>query len=125
MLRKSMALVLLGLAWCGAGAVERVERGNLVLENVPEIPAEITTRLEQYQNTRSANFGSWLHGGSMLIATRFGDTNQVHRVHEPLGGRGHGDLLPRVVQRLGVNRPDLPGSFPAELTHDADQTGLC
>ena len=66
---------------------ERMERGNLVLEGVPEIPAEISQRLEQYQNTRAASFGSWLHDGSMLISTRFGDTNQVHRVRQPLGSR--------------------------------------
>jgi dipeptidyl aminopeptidase/acylaminoacyl peptidase len=66
---------------------QRVERGSLVLENVPEIPAEITARLEQYQNTRQAGFASWLHDGGMLISTRFGDTNQIHRVRQPLGAR--------------------------------------
>jgi hypothetical protein len=69
------------------GPVERVERGSLVLENVPEIPAEISARLEQYQNTRSAGVASWLHDGGMLITTRFGDTNQVHRLRQPMGAR--------------------------------------
>ena len=105
MLRKSMVLVVLGLAWCGAGALERVERGSLVLEGVPEIPAEITARLEQYQNTRSANFGSWLHDGSMLISTRFGDTNQVHRVHEPLGARRQLTFFKEPVNNASVS-PD-------------------
>jgi dipeptidyl aminopeptidase/acylaminoacyl peptidase len=66
---------------------QRVERGSLVLENLPEIPEDVTERLEQYQNTRGASFGSWMHDGSILITTRFGDTNQVHRVRTPLGAR--------------------------------------
>jgi protease II len=66
---------------------QRVQRGNLVLENVPEIPARVTARLEQYQNTRGATLGSWLHDGGLLVSTRFGDTNQIHRVSQPLGTR--------------------------------------
>jgi dipeptidyl aminopeptidase/acylaminoacyl peptidase len=85
--RKLISLILLGLAWSAAGAVERVERGNLMLEGVPEIPAEVTERLNQYQNTRSGGFASWLHDGAILITTRFGDTSQVHRVSEPMGMR--------------------------------------
>ena len=102
---KLSALVLLSLAWCGAGAVERVERGALVLESMPEIPAEITDRLEQYQNTRAASFGSWLHDGSMLIATRFGDTNQVHHVREPLGARRQLTFFKEPVNSASVS-PD-------------------
>jgi protease II len=66
---------------------QRIERGNLVLEDVPEIPAEVTARLEQYQNTRGAALAGWLHDGGMLISTRFGDTNQIHRVAQPMGKR--------------------------------------
>jgi dipeptidyl aminopeptidase/acylaminoacyl peptidase len=66
---------------------QRVERGNLRLENLPAIPAEVTARLEQYQNARAAAFTSWLHDGGILITTRFADTNQIHRVRTPLGAR--------------------------------------
>ncbi len=38
-----------------AEKVERIEKGNLVLEGVPEIPVRMSNRLRQYQNVR---FGS-------------------------------------------------------------------
>jgi len=69
------------------GEPERVQRGNLVLENLPEIPAAVTQRLEQYNNTRSASLASWLHDGSLLVTTRFAETNQIHRVRQPMGAR--------------------------------------
>lgn len=70
-----------------ADAAERVERGNLVLEGIPEIPQSFATRLEQYQNTRSAGLAGWLPGGGMLISTRFAETSQIHRVDRPGGAR--------------------------------------
>jgi Tol biopolymer transport system component len=43
--------------------------------------------LRQYQNTRTAVFHGWAPDGrGILIATRFGNTAQLHRVYEP-GGR--------------------------------------
>lgn len=68
-------------------ATQRVERGALRLENVPETPADVSERLRQYVNTRSAGFADWLPGGGVLISTRFGDTVQLHRVDHPMGAR--------------------------------------
>ena len=68
-------------------AVERVEVGNRVSENLPEVPAELIERLDRYQNTRGAGLNGWLPDGSLLIGTRFGETNQVHRVAAPMGMR--------------------------------------
>jgi len=65
----------------------RITRGNLVVENVPEAPPEISERLRQYVNTRSAGFADWLPDGGILIYTRFGDTVQLHRVAQPMGAR--------------------------------------
>ncbi|MBX7075410.1 MAG: S9 family peptidase [Pirellulales bacterium] len=54
---------------------------------VPVVPAELFERLRQYQNVRSAGFQGWSpDGNGMLIATRFGNSAQLHRVYEP-GGR--------------------------------------
>ena len=64
-------------------SVERREAGQLVLENVPETPADVREALRRYQNARSAGFVDWLPDGSMLIATRFGQTSQLHRVAAP------------------------------------------
>lgn len=69
-------------------AQERRELGNMVLEDVPEIPDEIKSRLQQYQNTRSAAFQDWLpNNGGALISTRFGNTTQLHVVNHPGGAR--------------------------------------
>ena len=101
-LRKLSILVLLSLASGAAGAVERVERGNLVLEDMPAIPPALTERLEQYQNTRSAGFASWLSDGGILVTTRFGDTSQVHRVSRPLGARYQLTFFPEPVSSASV-----------------------
>jgi dipeptidyl aminopeptidase/acylaminoacyl peptidase len=67
------------------GAVE--ERGNLVLDNVPPVETPLTAKLDDYLNARGATFVDWLPDGGMLIATRFGDSEQLHRVSMPLGMR--------------------------------------
>ncbi|MBY0563343.1 MAG: S9 family peptidase [Hyphomonadaceae bacterium] len=66
---------------------QREERGALRVENVPVTPADVSERLRQYVNTRSAGFADWLPSGGVLISTRFGDTNQLHRVDQPMGAR--------------------------------------
>jgi dipeptidyl aminopeptidase/acylaminoacyl peptidase len=73
------------IAAAAPGAVE--ERGNLVLDNIPNVDTPLTTRLEDYLSSRGANFVDWLPDDSLLIATRFGDTEQLHRVATPLGAR--------------------------------------
>ena len=62
--------------------------GQLVMEDVPEIPANIVNDLNRYQNVRSARFRAWTEDGSGLyVATRFGDVSQLHRVDMPGGAR--------------------------------------
>ncbi len=69
-------------------AQERKEMGNLVLEDVPDIPKEISARIQQYQNTRSASFADWIpNRDGMLMATRFGNTTQLHLLQQPGGAR--------------------------------------
>ena len=82
----SAAILALCLA-APAFAVERIEKGNLITEDVPAIPATLVERMNQYQQTRSASFEGWLPEGGILITTRFGETAQVHRVAMPLGMR--------------------------------------
>jgi dipeptidyl aminopeptidase/acylaminoacyl peptidase len=54
---------------------------------VPVIPQEVFERMRQYQDVRTAAFQGWSpDGAGMLVATRFGNTNQLHRVYTP-GGR--------------------------------------
>lgn len=64
------------------------EIGNLVMENIPEIPSELKEQTNRYQNTRSAGFLGWSPTGeTMMISTRFGETSQVHFVSHPMGTR--------------------------------------
>lgn len=69
-----------------ATAIERETRGNLVIENIPEIPPGVKEVLRQYQNTREHRFSGWTANG-VLIATRFGEVTQIHRVDTPMGAR--------------------------------------
>jgi dipeptidyl aminopeptidase/acylaminoacyl peptidase len=62
--------------------------GQLILQGVPEIPAPLIDRLNQYQNVRSASFLDWTRDGKgMYVRTRFGDLSQIHRVHAAGGTR--------------------------------------
>src|SRR5579859_3700120 len=63
------------------------EHGNLILEGVPPLDASMAERLARYQQSRQATFLDWQADGSMLVATRFGDVEQVHRITSPLGMR--------------------------------------
>ena len=77
-----IALVML-LVTPALAQVERREAGAQIFENVPEAPQAVKDNLARYQNARSAMFADWLSDGAMLIRTRFGATNQLHRVKTP------------------------------------------
>jgi len=71
-----------------AEEVERREEGTLILENVPETPPDVAERIRQYQNVRSASLIDFLPGDrGMLVATRFGETTQLHHVQAPGAAR--------------------------------------
>jgi len=62
--------------------------GMLVMEGIPEIPADIVASLNRYQNVRAASFRAWTEDGSgIYVSTRFGDVVQLHRVDMPGGAR--------------------------------------
>lgn len=87
---KTALLLLIALASpLFADAGERtLNNGQLVLQDIPEIPSWLATRLAQYQNVRSASFQGWTEDGEgIYIKTRFGNTFQIHRVRQPGGTR--------------------------------------
>ncbi len=90
--------------------VVREEVGNRISENIPAIPAELIERLNRYQNTRGAGVAGWTKNGCLLISTRFAETNQAHRVCQPLGMREQLTFYP---EPLGGMSPS-----PAESTLD-------
>lgn len=90
--RTTLLLLALSCAFAaapaGAADAQRVEVGNRISENIPEIPAELTEQLQRYANTRGAGLGGWIaDGSSVLVSTRFSTTAQVHRVKTPGGAR--------------------------------------
>jgi dipeptidyl aminopeptidase/acylaminoacyl peptidase len=61
---------------------------NLVIENVPPIPAAIAEKANQYAEFRSASLLDWNPvRREMLISTRFADVPQIHLVKMPGGAR--------------------------------------
>lgn len=89
-LKLGLALLLAApalLATPAAAAVETRQVGSATLQNVPPVPADISAAVQRYQNSRAAQFEGWLPDGSILIATRFGATQQLHHVAAPGAAR--------------------------------------
>ncbi len=91
MKNKNFTFLLIGLIIFIVNIVyaqNRREVGNMVLEDVPDVPEEIKNRIQQYQNTRSASLVDWLpNDKGILISTRFGNTTQFHTVNSPGASR--------------------------------------
>lgn len=77
---------------------------NLVVDGVPSVPESVLAGLDRYRNTRSASLLGWIEDG-VLIATRFGNTTQLHRVDAPLGMRRQITFFPEPVAGAAVH-PD-------------------
>jgi len=96
--------------------VREANNGNLIMEDVPEIPASVVDDLNRYQNVRSAAFRDWTEDGNGLyVSTRFGDVSQIHRVDQPLGARRQLTFFNEPVG--GVSRQ--PGGSNILFTRDA------
>lgn len=62
--------------------------GPLIVEGAPEVPQALRDRMFQYLDARSAALRDIsADGKTLLIATRFGTTDQLHIVDRPLGAR--------------------------------------
>mgnify|MGYP001550605875 FL=1 len=112
------ALLLVVLAVPAHADVDRrtLNDGNLVLEDVPEIPIEVVNELNRYQNIRAASFRAFSPDGkSIFISTRFGDVDSLHRVDMPGGARNQISFYREPVG--GVTR--RPGSSELYFTRDA------
>jgi len=77
--------------------------------------------LRGFQQARPARFVDWLADGSLLIATRFGDTQQIHRLRAPLGMREQlsfedGDVLGAAARPFGSD------AFVYQSTTDGGRT---
>ena len=84
----ALALAAAAPALAADVSLRTANEGQLVMEDVPEIPADIVDSLNRYQNVRSARFRGWQEDGAgIFITTRFADVDQLHRVDMPMGAR--------------------------------------
>jgi dipeptidyl aminopeptidase/acylaminoacyl peptidase len=83
------ALLAFALPSAQAEIVRRTTNdGQLVLEDIPEVPRSVVEDLNRYQNVRSAGVLAWsADGRSLYVSTRFGEVSQIHRVDMPAGAR--------------------------------------
>jgi len=100
-----LALTLAGLpTQAQQTAPAREQRGNLIFESIPPRDAQLAERLGLYRQSRQATFMDWLPDGTMLVATRFGDVEQMHRVAAPLGMREQLTFYPDPVSAARAPR---------------------
>jgi dipeptidyl aminopeptidase/acylaminoacyl peptidase len=82
-----MSILPLLLLTFGASGASRVERGNLIFDNIPDASAELTDSVDGYLSARQATPLGWSPKGQLLISTRFGDVEQLHMVERAAGER--------------------------------------
>ncbi|WP_088393431.1 prolyl oligopeptidase family serine peptidase [Flavobacterium davisii] len=65
-----------------------VPNENLITENIAPISKELAQKVKKYTETRGASLSA-IHPikEEVIISTRFGSTNQLHKVIQPLGAR--------------------------------------
>ena len=120
---RSAALLLAALAFPFATLAQDVDtraanNGNVILEQVPDVPLALVEQLNRYQAVRSAGFNDWTADGQgVYITTRFGDVRQVHRVDMPGGARQQLTFFREPAG--GVSR--RPGR--AEFSYSMDEGG--
>ncbi|HSN72787.1 MAG TPA: S9 family peptidase [Steroidobacteraceae bacterium] len=115
------ALLVSTIAFSQQPEILERQVGTATLQNVPEIPESISAAVEQYQNYRAAELEGWLADGSILIATRFGTTQQIHRVARPGAARTQLTFFPEPV---GEAIP-IPGSNRFIASVDTGGDELC
>jgi dipeptidyl aminopeptidase/acylaminoacyl peptidase len=82
----------------------------IVTEGMPPVPASIAEGMAPYAQYRRATFRSWHPTWrQMLIATRFGDTDQIHHVAMPGGARTQLTFVPGGLG--GGQRPSYPATY--------------
>ena len=88
-MRVALLLSVFGCLSVSTGMAAIVEKpAALTADGLPAVPAELAERTRPYMEFRTAAFLGWHpRDRSMLVATRFGNTNQVHRVAQPGGAR--------------------------------------
>jgi dipeptidyl aminopeptidase/acylaminoacyl peptidase len=97
-MRLSLALALIALPIAPALAQNVEKPAALVADGLPDVPPELAQKTRPYMEFRTASFVGWHPSDrSMLIATRFANTNQIHRVAKPMAARTQISFEPEPV----------------------------
>jgi dipeptidyl aminopeptidase/acylaminoacyl peptidase len=113
----TVALLCLG---CGTLQAQQAQ-GTLTRDGLGAPDPAVTATLPRYLEARSARFIDWLLDGSMLIATRFGDTEQIHRLRAPLGMREQLSYAPGGIAS-GAARPYASDAFVYLAAHHGGES---
>jgi dipeptidyl aminopeptidase/acylaminoacyl peptidase len=117
--RRQLQAATCAALWLVASAYavdERIENGgNLILQDIPEIPAALVDDLVRYQNVRTGIFMDWDDSGGLYILTRFGDLRQLHHVAGPGAARYQLTFFPEPVGYTAKQ----PGGAKLAFTMDA------
>lgn len=117
-------LLLLGLCAGVQAPYAQQPLAAVTRDGVGAPDAAVSANLPHYLESRSASFVDWLWDGSMLIATRFGDTEQIHRLRMPLGMREQLSYAPGGVAAAAA-RPYASDAFVyLEPHHGGDSSQL-
>jgi hypothetical protein len=111
---KKLLFVLIFFSYAGfclAQTADIAPGDNLVADGIPKIPASIAEDVNRYTKGRSAGLLSW-HPvkQEMLIATRFGNTLQVHQVKSPGAARTQLTFLDDNIS-IGVSYQPKKGEY--------------
>jgi hypothetical protein len=103
---------------------------NLVVDGLPSIPAALAADVRRYTESRGAGLVDW-HPvrRELLIATRFGNTTQLHHVRAPGGDRrqvtffdepvGGGSFEPKAARYILFGRDVGGNEFNQLYRYDA------
>ena len=103
------------LAAGAAQAATAVMRGNLVFDGIPEPASEASDkidRLDAYLSARQARPQGFTAKGQVLIATRFGEVDQLHVVDQALGDTPPGHVCARAGDGTARSRR-IPTATPS------------
>jgi len=118
---ETRALVVVTALLATSAAADTVERrvlnnGNLVLEDVPEIPQELRRELYRWQEVRSAALRAWSPDSEgVYVSTGFGSVDALHRIEMPMGARKQQTFYQEPVGQVRRR----PGSGQLVFTRDA------
>ncbi len=91
-------------------AASRVERGHLIFDNIPQPAADLADKLDAYLNARQAKPLGFSPKGQLLIATRFGDVDQLHIVEKPVGERRQLTFLREPITQAAFSPDPRPAA---------------